>query len=142
MAVCVTTQFSQSQVAGQSTKNNLTPPETPDLHAQSPTKENLDIRDYGVDCGFKNDSSVALNAITAQSSSSGLAITFPPGCHVKLAKTWVVKNLAGFSIRGTSGAGAAGYYAYQVPTIAWIGAAGGTMVDMEYVDGFVVENLV
>ena len=66
IAVCLTTQFSQSQVAGQSTKNNLTPPKTPDVHAQSPTKEDLDVRDYGVDCGFKNDSSVALNAITAR----------------------------------------------------------------------------
>jgi hypothetical protein len=88
-----------------------------------------------------SDSSAALNAITSRATSNGLAITFPPSCHVKLAKTWLIKNLAGFSIRGTSGAGSAGYYPSQVPTITWTGAAGGTMIDMEYVAGFVVENL-
>jgi hypothetical protein len=52
-----------------------------------------------------------------------------------------VKNLSGFTIKGISGAGNNGYYGTNVPTITWAGAAGGTMIDMEYVDGFEVTNL-
>src|SRR5262249_40971127 len=108
---------------------------------QLQTKLELDVRDYGVDCTFRRDSSGALNTITADSSTNGRAITFPPGCHVRLANTWLIKNLSGFTIRGTSGAGNNGYYRTNVPTITWSGSRGGTMIDMEYVDGFVVENM-
>jgi hypothetical protein len=52
-----------------------------------------------------------------------------------------VKNLSGFTIRGIAGAGNNGYYGTNVPTISWAGAVGGTMIDMEYVDGFEVTNL-
>jgi hypothetical protein len=138
---CLTIQPSQSQVPSRLGENKPAGQETANSRFGSQTRDSLDVRDAGVDCGFSSDSSVALNAITARASSNGLAIVFPPGCHVKLARTWVVKNLAGFSIRGTSGAGAAGYYGFQIPTITWIGATGGTMIDMEYVDGFVVESL-
>ena len=141
IVACLTIRFSQSQVSGSATQNNAADQKTANPHFESQTKDSLDVRDSGVDCHFTGDSSVALNAITARASSNGLAITFPPDCHVKLSKTWVVKNLAGFSISGTSGAGAAGYYGYRVPTISWTGPVGGTMIDMEYVDGFVVENL-
>jgi len=141
IVACLTIRFSQSQVSGSATQNNAADQKAANPHFESQTKDSLDVRDFGVDCHFTSDSSVALNAISGRASSSGLAITFPPGCHVKLSKTWVVKNLAGFSIRGTSGAGAAGYYGYRVPTISWTGPVGGTMIDMEYVDGFVVENL-
>ena len=131
----------QSQASGRLVENKPAGQETANSGFGTQTRDSLDVRDAGVDCGFSSDSSVALNAITARASSNGLAIVFPPGCHVKLAKTWLVKNLAGFSIRGTSGAGAAGYYGFRIPAITWIGAPGGTMIDMEYVDGFVVESL-
>jgi hypothetical protein len=142
MAVCVTTQFSQSQVAGQSTKNNLTPSKTLDVHAQSPTKENLDVRDYGVDCTFTNDSSAALNALTNNVNLyNGYAIRFPRGCHVKLANTWTIKNLSAFVILGYAGAGNNGGWREGVATFTWTGASGGTMIDMEYVDGFEVDHI-
>ena len=101
----------------------------------------LDVRDHGVDCTFTHDSSAALNAMTAANATNGAAIIFPPGCHVKLTSTWLVKNLSGFTIRGSSGAGNDGYYRTNVPTITWTGAAGGTMIDMEYVDGWEVDHL-
>ena len=101
----------------------------------------LDVRDHGVDCTFTHDSSAALNAITAANATNGTAIIFPPGCHVKLTSTWLVKNLSGFTIKGSSGAGNNGYYRTNVPTITWTGAAGGTMIDMEYVDGWEVDHL-
>jgi hypothetical protein len=101
----------------------------------------VDVRDYGVDCTFTHDSSAALNAITAAAETNGAAITFPPKCHVKLASTWLVKNLSGFTIKGISGAGNNGYYGTNVPTITWTGTAGSTMIDMEYVNGFEVTNL-
>lgn len=106
----------------------------------SPRME-IDVRDAGVDCSFTRDSSAALNAIVGNSGADGQAITFPPRCHVKLERTWLIKNLSGFTIRGTSGAGNNGYFATNVPTITWSGPRDGTMIDMEYVDGFVVENL-
>jgi len=138
---CLTIQPSQSQVSSRLGENKTVGQETVNSRLGLQIRDSLDVRDAGVDCSFVSDSSAALNAITSRASSNGLAIVFPHGCHVKLAKTWVVKNLAGFSIRGTSGAGATGYYGFQVPTITWIGATGGTMVDMEYVDGFIVESL-
>src|SRR5438477_7471364 len=100
----------------------------------------IDVRDAGVDCSFTKDSSAALNAI-AGPAANGHAITFPPGCHVKLENTWLIKNLSGFTIRGTSGAGNNGYFRTNVPTITWAGPPDGTMIDMQYVDGFVIENL-
>ena len=108
---------------------------------KGPTKMELDVRDAGVDCTFTKDSSSALNSIAAASGTNGRAMTFPPGCHVKVANTWFLKNLSGFTIRGTSGAGNNGYYGTNVPTITWSGPRDGTMIDMEYVNGFVVENL-
>lgn len=108
---------------------------------QNKTAMELDVRDAGVDCTFTKDSSAALNSITAAVGSNGRAVTFPPGCHVRLSRTWFVKNLSGFTIRGTSGAGNNGYYGTNVPTITWSGQRDGEMIDMEYVNGFVVENL-
>jgi hypothetical protein len=104
-------------------------------------KMEIDVRDAGVDCSFTKDSSAALNSMVANPSANGRAITFPPGCHVKLENTWLIKDLSGFTIRGTSGAGNNGYFRTNVPTISWSGPRDGTMIDMEYVDGFVIENL-
>src|SRR4051812_47166571 len=42
------------------------------------TSMELDVRDAGVDCSFKSDSSGALNALGAMSDANGRAITFPP----------------------------------------------------------------
>jgi hypothetical protein len=106
-----------------------------------PAKMVIDVRDAGVDCSFTKDSSAALNSITASPVVNGHAITFPPACHVKLENTWLVKNLSAFTIRGTSGAGNNGYYSTNVPTITWSGPRDGTMIDMQYVDGFVIESL-
>jgi hypothetical protein len=113
------------------------------VNAESEVRSNyiLDVREYGVDCTFTHDSSAALNAVTATAATNGAAITLPPKCHIKLASTWVVKNLSGFTIKGVSGAGNNGSYGTNVPTITWTGEAGGTMIEMEYVDGFEVTNL-
>lgn len=145
--VCValfsTLQFCQSQISNQrpetTTSSRIGNPAN--LNSRTWTNDILDVRDYGVDCTFAHDSSAALNAITAATATNGAAITFPPKCHIKLTSTWLVKNLSGFTIRGISGAGNNGYYGTNVPTITWAGAAGGTMIDMEYVDGFEVTNL-
>ena len=110
-----------------------------DDHGSLPRMD-IDVRDAGVDCSFTRDSSAALNAITGP-ATNGHAITFPPGCHVKLENTWLIKNLSGFTIRGTSGAGNNGYFSTNVPTITWAGPRDGAMIDMQYVDGFVIENL-
>src|SRR5438477_12829012 len=82
-----------------------------DLKRPTRFEMELDVRDAGVDCSFTKDSSAALNSIVARPDSDGHAITFPPGCHVKLEHTWLVKHLSGFTIRGTSGAGHNGIYA-------------------------------
>lgn len=119
---------------------NVQPSQVREIESRNSATE-LDVREAGVDCTFTKDSSAALSSITSAAGADGLAISFPRGCHVKLAKTWLVKNVSGFTIRGVSGAGNNGYYATNVPTITWVGPPGGTMIDMEYVDGFVVENL-
>ena len=108
---------------------------------RDPSRIDLDVRDAGVDCSFTRDSSAALNAIVAGPAADGRAIIFPPGCHVKLENTWLIKNLSGFTIRGTSGAGNNGYFRTNVPTITWSGPQDETMIDMQYVNGFVLENL-
>ena len=77
----------QSQASGRLVENKPAGQETANSGFGTQTRDSLDVRDAGVDCGFSSDSSVALNAITARASSNGLAIVFPPGCHVKLAKT-------------------------------------------------------
>lgn len=141
IVACLIVQLGFSQVSSTPAGSEKVKEATVNSRFGTQASDGLDVRGAGVDCGFSSDSSVALNAITSRTSTNGWAIVFPPGCHVKLAKTWRVKNLAGFSIRGTAGAGAAGYFGFQVPTITWVGAAGGTMIDMEFVDGFVVESL-
>jgi hypothetical protein len=136
VAVFLTFHYGQAQIP------NQRPETTPARRIGNPwAKDGLDVRDFGVDCTFARDSSAALNAITAAATTNGAAITFPPNCHVKLIATWLVKNLSGFTIRGISGAGNNGYYGTNVPTITWAGLAGGTMIDMEHVDGFEVTNL-
>jgi hypothetical protein len=143
VAVFSSFQFCQSQISNQraegSTSRRIGNPANSESKAW--TKDILDVRDYAVDCSFTRDSSAALNAITAAAATNGAAITLPPNCHIKLASTWRVKNLSGFTIKGISGAGNNGHYRTNVPTITWTGAAGGTMIDMEYVDGFEVTNL-
>src|ERR1019366_2516836 len=143
VAVFATLQFCQSQISNQraeaTTSRRIGNPTNSESKASA--KDVLDVRDYGVDCTFTHDSSAALNAITAAAATNGTAMTFPPNCHVKLTSTWLVKNLSGFTIKGISGAGNNGYYGTNVPTITWAGPAGGTMIDMEYVDGFEVTNL-
>ena len=143
VAVFLVLQFCQSQISNQRAESassgqitNLMSPES-----RARTKDILDVRDFKVDCTFTHDSSAALNAITAVATTNGAAISFPPNCHVKLTSTWLVKNLSGFTIKGISGAGNNGYYGTNVPTLTWTGAAGGTMIDMEYVSGFEVTNL-
>lgn len=143
VAVFSTLQFCQSQISNQraeaTTSRRIGNPANSESKAWA--KDILDVRDYGVDCTFTHDSSAALNAITAAAATNGAAITFPPNCHIKLTSTWLVKNLSGFTIKGVSGAGNNGNYGTNVPTITWTGAAGGTMIDMEYVDGFEVDHL-
>jgi hypothetical protein len=147
VCVCVamfsTLEFCQSQTSNQQIEG--TPSRRignqANLNSRALARDILDVRDFGVDCTFARDSSAALNAITAAAATNGAAITFPPNCHVNLRSTWLVKNLSGFTIKGTSGAGNNGYYGTNVATITWTGAAGGTMIEMEFVDGFEVSNL-
>lgn len=106
------------------------------------SKPAVDVRDLGIDCTFATDSSAALNALTnVNDKIDGVWLAFPPGCHIKLGSTWTIKNQSAFRIGGWSGAGANGAASTGVPTITWTGAAGVTMIDMEYVDGFDVERL-
>jgi len=141
VAVFSTLESCQSQTSNQQTEATRGVGNAAAFNSRASGKDILDVRDYGVDCTFTRDSSAALNAITAAKATNGAAITFPPNCHVKLTSTWLVKNLSGFTIRGTSGAGNNGYYGTNVPTITWAGSVGGTMIDMEYVDGFDVTNI-
>ena len=143
VGVFLALQFCQSQITSQQAEvtasRRIENPTNSESTARA--KDVLDVRDHGVDCTFTRDSSAALNAITAGAATNGAAITFPPNCHVKIASTWLIKNLSGFSIRGYSGAGNNGYSGTNVPTIGWAGAPSGTMIDMEYVDGFEVDHL-
>lgn len=105
----------------------------------------LDVRDFGVDCTGGTNSDVALNALTGNSPTSDNAITghtliFPFPCTIKLANTWLIKNQSAFIISGVTRSGANGG-AGKSPAFVWTGAANGTVIDMEYVDGFVVEGL-
>jgi hypothetical protein len=115
------------------------------------TKAVFDLRDItGVDCTGARDSSAALNALTGNPPTTngllnGVQLTFPPGrsghpCQIQLANTWVIKNQSAFEITGLTRAGANGGI-NRSPSIRWTGAAGGTMIDMEYVDGFEFEGL-
>jgi hypothetical protein len=142
-AVLLSFQHGQSKASNQGSERTVLNGNRNPIgsNLQGRTTEIVDVRDYGVDCGFVHDSSVALNSITAVRVANGAAITFPPNCHIKLGSTWIVKNLSGFTIKGISGAGNNGYYGTNVPTITWAGVAGGTMIDMEYVDGFEVTNI-
>jgi hypothetical protein len=99
VALCSTLPFCHSQISNQRVGN------PPNSESKARPKDILDVRDHGVDCTFTQDSSGALNAITAAAATNGSAITFPPNCHVKLTSTWLVKNLSGFKIKGISGAG-------------------------------------
>lgn len=147
VCVCVvvfsTFQFCQSQISNQRAEaTTLTRIGSPtNAESKAWAKGILDVRDYGVDCTFTHDSAAALNAITAATATNGAAITFPPNCHVKIASTWLIKNLSGFSVRGYAGAGNNGYFGTNVPTIGWAGASNGIMIDMEYVDGFEIDHL-
>lgn len=102
----------------------------------------LDVRDVpGVDCTGARDSSAALNALTGNVPASNDAITGKTlsfgGCaNIQLAKTWLVKNQAGFIIDGMTRSGAGG----KGVNVLWSGAVSGVMIDMEYVDGFEVRG--
>ena len=113
-------------------------------------KSIIDVRDYGVDCSGVADSSAALNAITGNPPAtnnklSGHTLIFPPQdngipCKVNLATTWLIKNQSAFIIDGVTRAGQNGTI-NTAPYLFWTGAAGGTLIDMEYVDGFEVRGL-
>jgi hypothetical protein len=103
----------------------------------------IDVRDIpGVDCTGVSDSSTALNALTGNPPTSNNAITgrtlsFGNCPSINLANTWVVYNQASFVISGVTRSGAAG----KGPTITWSGSSGGTMISMNYDDGWQVEGL-
>jgi len=106
-------------------------------------KPNLDVRDVlGIDCSGATDSSSALNELTGHSPRTDNAITgrtlsFGGCASIKLGDTWLIKNQAGFIIDGFTRSGAA---SKGIP-ITWSGSGSGVMIDMEYVDGFVVRGL-
>jgi hypothetical protein len=113
-------------------------------------KAAIDAREYGVDCSGVVDSSEALNAITGNPPAtnnrlSGHTLMFPPQdngipCKVNLATTWFIKNQSAFIIDGLTRAGQNGTI-NTAPYFFWTGAVGGTLIDMEYVDGFEVRGL-
>lgn len=96
----------------------------------------------GVDCTGAADSGEALNALTGNAPKTNNAITgrtlsFGNCPSIKLSKTWVIYNQAGFIIDGLTRSGSAG----KGVNISWSGAANGVMIDMEYVNGFQVQGL-
>jgi len=102
----------------------------------------LDVRDVsGIDCTGAADSAPALNALTGSAPASNDAITgrtlsFGGCASIKLTKTWLIKNQAGFIIDGSTRSGAAG----KGVRIVWAGPASGVMIDMEFVDGFQIQG--
>jgi hypothetical protein len=111
----------------------------------------LDVRDItGVDCTGIADSSAALNALTGNPPTTnnllnGKSLIFPPQsngipCQIRLANTWLIKNQSAFKLDGITRAGANGG-TNVAPHITWTGASGGSMIDMEYTDGFEVDGL-
>ena len=114
------------------------------------SKPVIDIRDsftsQGIgDCTYTNDSGVALSALTNNVSPgiNGAKLLLPSGCHIKLTSTWTIKNAVGFTIGGPEAGGGAGASpGGGSPTISWCGAAGGTMIDMEYVNSFKIHDVV
>jgi hypothetical protein len=107
------------------------------------SKPVIDVRDItGVDCTGATDSAAALTAFTGNPPTTNNAITqrtlsFGNCLSIKLASTWTIYNQAGFIISGMTRSGAASKGVH----VTWSGAASGTMIDMEYVDGFQVEGL-
>ncbi|MCU1249571.1 MAG: hypothetical protein JWQ49_2600 [Edaphobacter sp.] len=107
------------------------------------TKPVLEVRDVpGVDCTGATDSADALNALTGHfprtdNTISGRTLAFDGCPSIKLSNTWLIKNHAGFIIDGFTRSGAAS----KGILITWDGPASGVMIDMEYVDGFIVRGL-
>jgi hypothetical protein len=106
------------------------------------SKPVIDVRDLGVDCTGVADASTILNALTGNAPTTNNAITnrtlsFANCPNVNLANTWLIKNQASFKIDAFTRSGSAA----KGTTITWSGAASGTMVDMEYVDGFEVHGI-
>jgi hypothetical protein len=101
------------------------------------------VRDLsGVDCTGATDSSSALTALTGRSprtdnTITGRTLSFGGCPSIKLSNTWLIKNQAGFIIDGSTRSGAA----TKGILITWAGPASGVMIDMEYVDGFIVRGL-
>lgn len=106
------------------------------------TKPVIDARDIaGVDCTGAIDSGPALTAYTGtppgtNDAISGKTLSFGGCQNIKLATTWTVYNQAGFVIDGLTRSGAGGKGIH----VTWTGGAAGTMLDMEYVDGFQVQG--
>jgi hypothetical protein len=111
--------------------------------APPPNKPVLEARDiFGVDCTGARDSSAALNALTGNPPNSNNSITGRTlsfgGCpSIQLRNTWLIKNQASFIVDGMTRSGAAG----RGTQVRWAGPASGVMIDMEYVDGFIVRGL-
>lgn len=109
----------------------------------------FDMRDYTsggnmLDCTGNVDNSTLLNALgSTNNAMNAYAFVFPVGCVIGIANSWLVKNQSAFVIEGPSTAGANGIN--LAPTFKAIAggniATGSPMIDMEYVDGFVVQNI-
>ncbi len=102
----------------------------------------VSAQDIGVDCSGNNDSAGPLNAFTAAGGLVGVKLIFPAGtpgtpCLVKLATTWRIYNSTSFTIDGQARCGLPG----NCTRFVWAGKTGGTMIDMEGVFGFEVDNI-
>lgn len=105
------------------------------------SKPVIDARDIvGMHCDGATADDATLNALTGAAPGTNNVITGKrvlfANCPIALANTWVIYNQAGFILDGGTRSGAAG----KGTLVTWIGGANGTMIDMEYVDGFVVQG--
>lgn len=102
----------------------------------------VDARSIGVDCAGRDDSAVALNALSDSGRITGIKLVFPAGswgeqCLVKLASTWRIYNSTSFTIDGGARCGLPG----KCTHFKYTGPPGGTVVDMEQVQGFEIKNV-
>jgi hypothetical protein len=87
----------------------------------------------GIVCDGTTDNAPYLNSLKLTRNN----LTLTPGCVVALKSTWNIKNQQSFTIDGQARCGLPA----ACPRLKWLGPAGGTILNMENVQGVLVENL-
>jgi len=119
-----------------------TPAGTTNTRSDQNDGQVVDARSIGVDCSGTNDSTAALNALTAGGGLTGIKLVFPAGskggpCLITLGSTWKIYNATSFTIDGGARCGLPGNCTH----FKYTGLAGGVVVDMEHVFGFEFKNV-